>query len=83
MKGMVLLLILLAVVVTGSFIVYMQSGPMPIEERFSQAVGLSDNGEPGTMGETGLSFEGNFTLYAIILFVLVIICIALYRYGKI
>jgi hypothetical protein len=53
-----------------------------IEERYSNAVGLPHNDEPGDDGGSGLTLEGNFILYAIILGFLVVICIIAYKYGK-
>jgi hypothetical protein len=82
MKGMILFLILLAVVVLSSFFVFMQTGPMGIEERFSHAVGLPHEDEHEDEGASGLSLEGNPVLYVIILGVLVVICILAYKYGK-
>jgi hypothetical protein len=80
---MILFIILITVVITGSFIVYMQTGPMGIEERFSHAVGFSQEDKPGDGGGLGLSLEGNPILYTVILCVLCVICILLYKYGKI
>jgi hypothetical protein len=80
---MILFFILIVVVLTGSLIVYIQTGPMGIEERFSHAVGFSQEDEPGDGGGSGLSLEGNPILYAVILCVLCVICILAYKYGKI
>ncbi|RPH74541.1 hypothetical protein EHM76_03385 [bacterium] len=80
---MILFLILLAIVVTVSFIVFAQTGPMGIEERFSQAVGLPFEGEHEDEGGSGISIEGNTILYAIILCILTIICVLAYKYGNI
>ncbi|MEI6840731.1 MAG: hypothetical protein WCK53_05670 [Methanomicrobiales archaeon] len=78
MKGMILFLVLISVVIISSVIVFMQTGPMGIEERFSHAVGLPHENE----GAPGLSLEGNLTLYVIILGVLGVICILAYKYGN-
>ncbi|MEI7432806.1 MAG: hypothetical protein WCJ93_01000 [Methanomicrobiales archaeon] len=82
MKGMIIFFVLLAVVITSSFFVFMQTGPMGIEERFSHAVGLTHEDEHEDEGASGLSLEGNPVLYVIILGVLVVICILAYKYGK-
>ena len=77
-KGMILFLVLLSVVIISSVIVFMQTGPMGIEERFSHAVGLPHEDE----GASGISLEGNPILYVIILGVLGVICILAYKYGN-
>jgi hypothetical protein len=83
LEGMTLFLILLAVVIVGSFIAFIETGSMGMEERFSHAVGLPHEDEHRDEGVSWFSLEGNPILYVIILCVLGITCILAYKYGKI
>lgn len=72
----------IAVVGIAALVAFQIAGPMGIEERFGDALGIPhDAGDvPGDGGVSGFSLEGQPLLYAGMLCLLGIICIALYRY---
>lgn len=82
-KGPVIFIILVALVLIGSTVVFLMTGPMGIEERFNHAIGLSPNGEEESGGMFGFSLEGDPVLYGVILCGLAITCFILSRYIKI
>jgi hypothetical protein len=82
-KGRILFGVILIIVVIASLAAYQMTGRMSIEDRYNTAVGLPVSQEEGGGNFLGFSLEGNPLLYIVILAVLVIICIAAYRYFKI
>jgi hypothetical protein len=77
-KGLILFFLILAAVVVISFAAYRLTGPMGIEERYNNAVGLSSPEEESGSGVFGFSLEGNPLLYGVILVVLGGICVFAY-----
>jgi hypothetical protein len=77
-KGLILFGLILVVVVIISFVAYRVSGPLGIEERYSQAVGLPGGSEGPDGGWFGFSLEGNHLLYGVILIILGGICVIAY-----
>jgi hypothetical protein len=77
-KGLILFGLILAVVVIISFAAYRVTGPLGIEERYSQAVGLPGGSENPDGGWFGFSLEGNPLLYGVILIILGGICVIAY-----
>jgi hypothetical protein len=69
-RGLILFVLILVAVVIISLAAYRMTGPMGIEERYNQAVGLPSAGEEEGSGWFGFSLEGNPLLYGVILFVL-------------
>jgi hypothetical protein len=82
-RGIILFLVILIGVAVISFAVYRMTGPMGIEERYSNAVGLPGTEEEEGGGWLGFSLEGNPLLYSVILVVLGGICVIAYlRWRK-
>jgi hypothetical protein len=81
-KEMVIFIAVIAVVGIAALVAFQIAGPMGIEERFQDALGIPhDEGDvPGDSGVSGLSLEGQPLLYAGVLCLLGIICIAMYRH---
>ncbi|MCX6683684.1 MAG: hypothetical protein NTZ37_03005 [Methanoregula sp.] len=79
---MVIFIAVIAVVGIAALVAFQIAGPMGIEERFRNALGIPhDMGDvPGDSGVSGFSLEGQPLLYAVVLCVLGIICIAAYRH---
>jgi len=77
-RGLILFGLIVVAVVIISFVAYRMTGPMGIEERYSQAVGLPSPGEESGSGWFGFSLEGNPLLYGVILVVLGGICVIAY-----
>jgi hypothetical protein len=77
-RGLILFGIILVVVAIVSFAAYRMTGPMGIEERYSQAVGLPSPGEEEGSGWFGFSLEGNPLMYGVILLALGGICAIAY-----
>jgi len=65
------LILLLAAIL--AFAVYRMTGPLGIEARYNQAVGLPTGGEEGGGGLFGFSLEGNPAAYGVILGALVLL----------
>jgi len=81
-KEMVIFIAVIAVVGIAALVAFQIAGPMGIEERFLKALGIPhDPGDvPGDSDVSGFSLEGQPVLYAGVLCVLGIICIAMYRH---
>jgi hypothetical protein len=76
------LIFILLLVLIGSIAVFYAagSGPIGIEERFSQALGIAHDGEePAPEEGAGFSLEGNPLLYAVVLILICVTCWAVYR----
>ncbi|MGA2933998.1 MAG: hypothetical protein ABSD81_02450 [Methanomicrobiales archaeon] len=81
-KGLILFGLILVMVAIISLAAYRMTGPMGIEERYNQAVGLpSAEEEPGG-GWFGFSLEGNPLLYGVILVVLGGTCVIAYLWWR-
>ena len=81
-KGLIIFMGVLLCVIIGSFMAYILTGPMGIEERYSHAVGVPYEEEEGGSGWFGFSLEGNPILYITVIIGLAVICIVLYKYAK-
>jgi NADH:ubiquinone oxidoreductase subunit 3 (subunit A) len=81
-KEIVIFIAVITVVGIAALVAFRIVGPMGIEERFQNALGIPhDAGDvPGDSGVSGFSLEGQPLLYAVVLCVLGIICIAAYRH---
>jgi len=81
-KEIVIFFTVIAVVGIASLVAFRIAGPMGIEERFQNALGIPhDAGDvPGDSGVSGFSLEGQPLLYVVVLCVLGIICISAYRH---
>jgi hypothetical protein len=77
-KGLILFIVIVAAVAAISFVAYRLTGPMGIEERYNNAVGLPSTGEEEGGGWLGFSLEGNPLLYGVVLVVLGGICVIAY-----
>jgi hypothetical protein len=77
-RGLILFGLILVVVIILSFVAYRMTGPMGIEERYNNAVGLPSPEEESGSGWFGFSLEGNPLLYGVILVVLGSICVIAY-----
>lgn len=84
-KELVIFIAIITIVGIFALTAFQIAGPMGIEERFQNALGIPhDAGNvPNDSGMSGFSLEGQPLLYAVVLCVLAIICIATYRYLKI
>jgi len=76
--GLILFGLILVAVAIISFAAYRMTGPMGIEERYNQAVGLPGSEEEGGSGWFGFSIEGNPLLYGVILVALGALCVIAY-----
>lgn len=76
---------IIALVGIAALAAFQISGPMSIEERFKDALGISGDGEedPEGSGYLGFSIEGEPLLYAVIVFGLGILCYGAYRHYRI
>ena len=82
-RGIILFVLVLVVVAIISFAAYRMTGPMGIEERYSNAVGLPSTEEEEGGGWFGFSLEGNHLTYGVILLALVGISVIVYlRWRK-
>ena len=81
-RGLILFGLILIAVVIISLAAYRMTGPMGIEERYNQAVGLPNAGEEEGSGWFGFSVEGNPLLYGVILVILGGICTFAYLRWK-
>ena len=82
-RGLILFGLIVAAVVIISLAAYRMTGPIGIEERYSQAVGLPSPEEGSGGGWLGFSLEGNPLMYGVILVVLGGICaIAYHRWRR-
>lgn len=83
-KGILIFVILILLCIVIGLAAYLISGNKGIEERFSQAVGLSggphDGGEQG--GLFGFTIEGNVIVYVAILVLLIAACVILLKKFK-
>jgi hypothetical protein len=78
-KGLIILGLVLAAALIVAFLAYRMTGPMGIEERYGQAVGLpAGEGEEEGGGPFGFSVEGDPFLYGVVLVVLGGICAVAY-----
>jgi hypothetical protein len=80
----VLILFILIAILTGilALLVYRMTGPMGIEERYNQAVGLPGTGREGSGGWFGLSLEGNPLAYGVILGSLLLLCLFVFFWRR-
>jgi hypothetical protein len=78
-RGFILFVFIVVVVAVISFAAYRITGPMGIEERYTNAVGLPSTEEESGSGWFGFSLEGNPLLYGVILLVLGGGCAIAYR----
>ena len=84
-KEWVIFAAIIAVVGIASLAAFQISGPMDVEKRFQNALGISGDGggEPEGSGFLGFSIEGQPLLYAVIVFGLLILCYGAYRHFRI
>jgi len=76
--GLILFGLILVAVAIICFAAYRMTGPMGIEERYSNAVGLPSTEEEEGGGWFGFSLEGNHLTYGVILLALVGISVIVY-----
>jgi len=81
-RGLILFALIVVTVVIISLAAYRTTGPMGIEERYNQAVGLPGAEEESGGGWLGFSLEGNPLLYGVILLALGGICVIAYLRWK-
>jgi len=81
-RGLILFVLILVAVAIISFAAYRLTGPMGIEERYSNAVGLPSTEEEEGGGWFGFSLEGNHLAYGVILLALVGISVIAYLRWK-
>ena len=74
-RGLILFGLIVAAVVIISLAAYRMTGPMGIEERYNQAVGLPGPEEESGSGWFGFSLEGSPLMYSVILLALGGICV--------
>jgi hypothetical protein len=76
---------IIAIVGIAALAAFQISGPMSIEERFQNALGISGDGgkEPEGSGFLGFSIEGQPLLYTGIVCGLGIVCYGAYRHFRI
>jgi hypothetical protein len=84
-KEWVIFAAIIAVVGIAALAAFQISGPMGIEERFQNALGISGDGgeKPEGNGFLGFSIEGQPLLYAGIVSGLGILCYGAYRHFRI
>jgi hypothetical protein len=84
-KEWVIFAAIIAVVGIAALAAFQISGPMGIEQRFQNALGISGDGgeEPEGSGFLGFSIEGQPLLYAGIVSGLLILCYGAYRHFRI
>ncbi len=84
-KEWVLFVGIIALVGIAALAAFQISGPMSIEERFKDALGISADGgeDPEDSGYLGFSIEGEPFLYAVIVLGLGILCYGTYRHYRI
>ena len=78
-RGMLVLGGLAVLVLIGALLAFQITGPMGIEDRFTEALGLQqhDGGEEG--GFFGFNLEGNTLAYLAVLALLIIVSIIAFR----
>ena len=97
--GLAIFLLLAIVAAAAAYGAFSRTGSQGIEERFESAVGLTGPGDTATMEShrdhaldgnegghgdgAGLFLEGNPVMYASILALLAVVCIAAYRKFRI
>jgi peptidoglycan/LPS O-acetylase OafA/YrhL len=81
-KGPLLFVTILTVVAVVSFAAYLATGPMGMEERYSKAVGLPQEGAGEGAGWLGFSIEGDPARYMVIFGTLGILCIAGFVWSR-
>jgi len=81
-KGMLIFGIFILLAGIAALVAFQVSGPMGIEERFTQALGIHHDASADS-GISGFSLEGQPFLYVVVLGILGIICIAAYRHFRI
>ncbi len=82
--GKVLFATLIIIFLACAIFAYTKTGPMDIESRFMNAVGL-ENAVPLTGEDTGgfgFSLEGNPFAYMLIVSILIVVCFIAYRRLK-
>ena len=77
-RGLILFVLILVAVAIISLAAYRMTGPMGIEERYNQSVGLIGPEEESGGGWFGFSLEGNPLMYCVILLALGGICVIAY-----
>ncbi|MDD1664728.1 MAG: hypothetical protein LUQ32_05185 [Methanomicrobiales archaeon] len=77
-RGLILFGLILAIALVIAFTAYRVTGPLGIEERYSQAVGLPGGSEGPDGDWFGFSLEGNPLMYGGILLALGGICVIAY-----
>jgi len=78
-KGLLLFGLIAVIAAVAALAAYQITGDKGIEDRFSQAVGLSQSGDGGGPALFGFSVEGNPVLFLAVLGILLIISYLLYR----
>ena len=81
-KWLILLGLILAVALVVALGAYRVTGPMGIEERYNNAVGLPGSEEESGVGWLGFSLEGDPLRYVTILVVLGAACVIAYLRWK-
>ena len=80
-RGLLVLGGLALLLLIGAVLAFQITGPMGIEERFTEALGLQHDGgvEEEDGGFFGFSLEGNTLAYLAVLTLLIIVSIAAFR----
>ena len=84
-KERVIFAVIIAIVGIAALAAFQISGPMGIEERFRNALGIMGDGgeEPEGSGFLGFSIEGQPLLYTVIVCGLGSLCYGAYRHFRI
>jgi hypothetical protein len=84
-KEWILFVGIIALVGIAALAAFQISGPMSIEERFKDALGISGDGgeDPEDSGYPGFSLEGKPLPYAVTAFGLGLLCYGAYRHYRI
>jgi len=80
-RGLLVLGGLTLLILIGAVLAFQITGPMGIEDRFTEALGLQHDGgvEEEDGGFLGFSLEGNILAYLAVLALLIIVSIAAFR----
>ncbi len=81
-RGLLVLGGLALLILIGALLAFQITGPMGIEDRFTEALGLQHDGgveEEEEGGFLGFSLEGNILAYLAVLALLIIVSIAAFR----
>ncbi|MCK9593173.1 MAG: YdgA family protein [Methanoregula sp.] len=82
-KEWVIFVGIIAIVGIAALAAYQITGPVGIEERFQNALGIVGNGGEDPEGFRGFALEGDPVLYAVIVCGLGILCYGAYRHFRI